>query len=194
MALTASKTVVATKQNPSPRLLAALVADDGHGHERRDVDALQLAWVRKLQSQGYAVAGVVQRITPRPDGSKLMELMDVRTGDEFVISQQLGTLSLSCCVDPSGVAGASGVLRQALSDRVDVVVTNRFGALETSGGGFAQEIWDLVQAGIPVLTVVIPKHIDAWREHTGDLALELPATAQALQDWQTHHLFLPPSP
>ena len=114
-----------------------------------------------------------------------MLLQDVRSGEEFSISQDLGAHARACCIDPAGVAQASSVLRQALADSVDVVVTNRFGGLEAQGGGFVAEIAALAEAGIPLLTIVAPAHLAAWRALTGELGQELPMpqSVQVLHDW-----------
>lgn len=152
-----------------------------HGDE---ADALLLEFCSGLRQTGWQVGGLVQRRLPAPGGGKpLLELEDLRTGEVFSISQRLGKLSQACSLDTGGVAQASAVLRQALADGVQLAVTNRFGELEASGGGFADEIAALAGGGIPVLTVVAHKHLDAWRRFTGGLGQELPASPAALQDW-----------
>lgn len=166
--------------------LAAIVCapDDAHG---ASVDALVLEFCQGLQRQGWQVGGVTQRHQAgRPaDAKPLLELIDLRSGAVYPISQDLGRASRACCIDPTGVAQASGVLRQALSDGVQLAVTNRFGELEATGGGFAAEMAALVEAGIPVLTVVAHRHLDAWRRYTGGLGDELPARTAALHSWFT---------
>ena len=114
-----------------------------------------------------------------------MLLQDVRTGEEFSISQDLGAQSQSCCIDPAGVAQASGALCRALADRVDLAVANRFGALEAAGGGFAAELLALMAEDRPLLIVVGEKHLQAWRSFTGGLGEELPPRLSALQNWFT---------
>ena len=148
-------------------------------------DALLATWVQELQSAGRRVGGVLQHITTWPRGGRRMQLKDVRRPQTFDISQNLGPEATGCCLDTGGVAHASSVLHQALVDRVDVVVVNRFGGLEAKGEGFFSDIAALLDAGIPVLTIVAPKHLAAWRELTGPLALELhlPLPVQALHDW-----------
>ena len=164
--------------------LLALVQVDTNT-SNTDADALQAAWVLELQQAGWGVGGVLQRCTTWPGGAKRMQLHDVSSPQVFEISQDLGSQSSGCSLDPAGVVEASSVLRQALADGVDVVVTNRFGGLEAQGGGFLAEIAALVEAGIPLLTIVAPQHLSAWREMTGALGSELPMpqTVQALHDW-----------
>ena len=168
-----------------PTRLLALVQQDTSNASNTEADALQGAWVLDLQQAGWRVGGVLQRLTTWPRGGKRMQLLDVRGPQVFDISQDLGPQSKGCCLDPAGVVEASSVLRQALVDGVDVVVTNRFGGLEAQGGGFVAEIVALAEAGIPVLTIVAPAHLPAWRALTGSLgqALPMPQPVQALHDW-----------
>lgn len=164
-----------------PAPLAAIVhPDNWHGD-----DTLLADFCHQVQAQGGRVGGVVQAHRLRPSGAKWMLLQDVRTGEEFSISQDLGAQSQSCCIDPAGVAQASGALRQALADRVDLTVTNRFGALEAAGGGFAAELLALLAEERPVLTVVSEKHLQAWRSFTGGTGEQLPPSLAALQSWFT---------
>ncbi|MBX9834950.1 MAG: DUF2478 domain-containing protein [Burkholderiaceae bacterium] len=162
-----------------PSFLAAVVHPDYLG----GVDTLLADFCRSLQAQGHCVGGVVQANRVRPGGGKWMLLQDVRTGEEFSISQDLGAQSQSCCLDPAGVAQASMVLRQALLDRVDVTVANRFGALEAAGAGFSSELLALMADERPLLTLVSEKHLQAWRSFTGGLGYELPPCASALHSW-----------
>lgn len=164
-----------------PSHLAAIVHPDQVG----GADTLLADFCHKLQAQGWSVGGVVQAHRVRPSGAKWMLLQDVRTGEEFSISQDLGPHSQSCCIDPAGVAHASGALRQALLDTVDLTVANRFGALEAAGGGFAAELLALIADERPLLTVVSEKHLQAWRHFTGGMGEELPPRLSALQNWFT---------
>lgn len=164
-----------------PAPLAAIV----HPDTWNGADTLLADFCHHLQAQGCRVGGVVQAHRLRPSGAKWMLLQDVRTGEEFSISQDLGAQSQSCCIDPAGVAQASGALRQALTDRVDLTVTNRFGALEAAGGGFAAELLALLAEERPLLTVVSEKHLQAWRSFTGGMGEELPPRLAALQSWFT---------
>ena len=111
-----------------------------------------------------------------------MALTDIDTGDEYLVSQPLGPDSTSCRADPQGFARASRVLRDALERQPDLVVCNRFGALEAENGGFVAELLALLERGIPVLTVVAPRHFDAWQRFVGEAPL-LPVDPGAWAAW-----------
>ena len=48
---------------------------------------------------------------------------------------------------------------------------------------FATDTFAGFLAGIPVLTIAAPKHLEAWRRFTGGLGEELPPRVSALQSW-----------
>ena len=74
-------------------------------------------------------------------------------------------------------------MRRIAVEGADLAVFNRFGALEAEGGGLAAEMLELMSRGQPVLVIVGERHLDAWRNFTGGLASELPATTDALNRW-----------
>lgn len=143
---------------------------------------LLIDFARKLLESGVKVRGLVQE-TKREAGRKVaMELVEIDTGQRFSIKQNLGA-SASCQIDTQGVAEATRVLRQALAERPDLVVVNKFGHLESEGQGLAQEMLALMAEGVPVLTTLAPDCLDAWETLTGGLAVVLPADEQALMAW-----------
>lgn len=157
-----------------------------------DVDALLAEVVARLRAEGRRVQGL-ERV---PGGAcedcrSTMLLADVSTQETFQVSQDLGPGSKSCRADPAGFARASAVLRRALDDAPDLVVVNRFGSLESEGGGFRAELLDLLAAGVPVLTIVARRHREAW-DRFSDGADVLPARRDAVLEWLAR--VLPPPP
>ncbi len=160
-------------------LRAAAILDDGSG----DADALLASIVSGQRRAGRKVRGLLMA---HPVGAQncaaAMVLVDVETLEEYLVSQPLGQDSQSCRADPQGFARASVVLRRAADEQPDLVVSNRFGGLEVGGGGFCAELLELMSRDVPVLTVVSPRHLDAWNEFTGGAAV-VPAQPQALERW-----------
>lgn len=135
------------------------------------------AFVGELAAQGVKVRGLIQR--HHPD----MHLVDVESGHTYAITQDLGSESESCRLDPSGIAEASVVLRRALAERAVLVVVNRFGKLEAAGGGLSAEMLALMAEGVPMLTCLGADQLDAWAEFTGGAGLVLPADPSAVRHW-----------
>ena len=161
------------------RPAVAAIAHDGTS----DVDALLGAFADRQRARGRRVLGLVMRHRAASEGCRAaMFLSDVDSGREYLVSQPLGADSTACRADPQGFALASAVFRDALEREPDLVVCNRFGALEAEGGGFAAELLALLERGIPVLTVVGPRRAEAWQRFVGEAA-ELPNDPAAWDGW-----------
>lgn len=161
---------------PVPHI-AAIVADAS-----TDADRLLLDFARQLEQSGYRARGLVQQKCLAEAGCAVW-LHDVDNGESYPISQHLGSYSTSCQIDTGGMAEASIVMRRISEDNADLAIFNRFAGLEAEGQGFAQEMLSLMSQGIPVITIVSPRHLPAWRHFTGGLACELPAEASVLESW-----------
>ncbi len=141
-------------------------------------------FARILQGQGYLVKGLIQRNSVSTGGCACtMTLVDVENGQQFRISQDLGTGSTCCRIDTQAVAEASSVLRRAVEAETDLLIVNKFGKLESQGRGMVDEILAAVAQGIPLLTSVEAPLLDRWREFTGGLAEELTPGCGALMRW-----------
>lgn len=168
--------------SPAPWALAAIV------HEEHGVsEAPLLEFAQRLSAQGWCVRGLAQ-VPPQhyPSGTpRRMDLIDLETGQRYPISQHLGAGSGSCCLNPAGVAEATIALRRALgsAQRPDLIVLNRFGALEAKGSGFFDEFAAIAQAGIPAITAVATPYLPAWQAFTAGSAAALPPEAAALDAW-----------
>ena len=148
-----------------------------------DVDALLQHLSTRLQRAGWRVQGLLMTWPAGRHGcAGEMVLVDIRTEDTYLVSQSLGAGSRACRADTQGFARASRVLRAALQDPPDLVICNRFGGLESEGGGFAAELLALMAAGVPVLTAVAPRHLEAWQAFTGG-APTLAADASSVDTW-----------
>ncbi|RMX04216.1 DUF2478 domain-containing protein [Corticibacter populi] len=154
-------------------------------------------FVTRVAGEGWRVRGLRQEsplpasasdpaCAPQPQSAQPgcqrdMELVDVAPGQRGVISQDPGPGSLSCCLSANGVVAARAVLRRALSERPDLIVTNRFGRLEAQGSGLRQEMAVAVEAGLPLVTA--DAFLSDWQAFTGGLTNVLPATDEALDAW-----------
>jgi nucleoside-triphosphatase THEP1 len=160
-------------------LPVAAILDDG----RTDADALLAQAARAAREAGRRVRGLLMTYAGgRNDCAADMVLVDVDTLEEYLVSQPLGAAAGSCRADPQGFARASRVLRDAREQAPDLVVCNRFGGMEAGGEGFTAELLELMAEGVPLLTVVSPRHLDAWTRFTGG-AQVLPAEPDAVRRW-----------
>ena len=158
---------------------AAAILDDGSG----SADALLASIASSQRRAGRRVRGLLMT---HPVGAQncaaAMVLVDLETREEYLVSQPLGQDSQACRADPQGFARASVVLRRAADEQADLVISNRFGGLEAGGGGFCSELLELMSRDVPVLTVVSPRHVEAWQEFTGGATVMQPR-AEAIDRW-----------
>jgi len=158
-------------------LRAAALHHDGS----RDIDALLAAAVARQRARGHRVHGMLMDYAgERGECASAMFLVDIASGERYLVSQNLGSGSRACRADPQGFARASRVLREAGDAAPDLVVSNRFGGLESEGAGFAAELLELMSRGIPLLTVVATPHLPAWQRFTGGAEVLPP---EALDAW-----------
>jgi len=135
-----------------------------------------------LRRDGWRVQGLVQQ-ERGGHGKAATVLVDLESEKCYPLFQNLGSGSDSCSLDHTSVAAASIALREALLQRPDLVVANRFGALEVNGKGLMTEILALISNGIPLITVVPSEYLMVWRSFSGNAGVELPPEMEALQNW-----------
>lgn len=136
------------------------------------IDAALADFARQQRQAGHQVLGLLMSHRDADSGCQAsMVLIDIDTGEEYLVSQPLGSGSQGCSADPQGFARASRVLHEALARQPDLVICNRFGSLEAENGGFAAELLALMAAGIPVLTAVSTRHLPAWHRFVGEAPL-----------------------
>jgi nucleoside-triphosphatase THEP1 len=154
-----------------------------HHDGSRPIDAALAEFATQQRQAGRRVLGLLMKPAAGDAGCQsAMVLTDIDTGDEYAVSQSLGKGSNACAADPQGFARASRVLRNALDQQPDLVIINRYGSLEAENGGFVAELLALLAQGIPVLTVVSTRHLDAWHRFIG-VATLLPSDPGAWQAW-----------
>lgn len=159
--------------------LAAIIYDS----DDQPVDKLLHQMAAKLNSRGDRVAGLAMALNEQGLRRQPMALQDLETGKEYSIAQNLGKESQSCCLNPHGLADATSVLRAALHKPPRLAVVNRFGQQEIDGKGFRTELVQLLELGVPVLTVVKRKFLAQWHEFSGEGATDLPFSEVPVEQW-----------
>jgi len=149
-----------------------------------DVDLIIGAVVDDLTKRGVRVAGVIQR-SGRADPILCQGVnVEFIGSDELLsISQELGPDATGCSLDPNRLAHVAGLLSETLEKDTDLLVINRFGKSEASGGGLIDCANQAVLAGIPVLMAVGWKYQAKWNAYHGGLGLELEPEQAAITEW-----------
>ena len=148
-----------------------------------DVDSLLADFACDLQSRGTAVGGIVQRNLRDQSGKTGMEVLDLLSGNRISICQQLGSGSMACKLDAGALAEAATAVTRAIHDDVALIVINKFSKQEASGRGLRDELAEAIVAGVPVLTAVPEKCLEAWKLFTGDQGTTLLCAREAIESW-----------
>lgn len=165
--------------NRSVPVIGIMCHEKGDGAER-----VLATFALGLRAAGRDAGGLVQRSLRDAEGRRAgVELIDIRTGDAFRISQELGAGSTACSLDTQGLAEASMVLRREIEAGVALLVVNQFGETESAGGGLVAETFEAISRGIPLLTSVATCHLAAWEAMTEGAGEKLAPTPEALQRW-----------
>lgn len=111
-------------------------------------------------------------------------LRSIADGRAYRLFQDLGAGASSCALDPGGVVEAGEAVRHGIAGGCDLVVLSKFGKLEAeNGSGLIPAFAAAIEAGVPVLTSVSPKHAAAWSAFADPLFTRLPADAGAIERW-----------
>lgn len=152
-------------------------------------DALLDRIVRDFQAAGYRIAGVLQHDFARRDRTRCdMNLEDLSSGELVALSEDRGPAARGCRIDQGGLVRAAALVEAALArGPVDLLVVNKFGKIESEGGGLRDVIAEAAACGIPVIVGVPLRNLDAWNAFAGAFATPFPVTGAGLGDWLAAH-------
>ncbi|MCK0511834.1 DUF2478 domain-containing protein [Aromatoleum buckelii] len=151
------------------------------------IEPVLIEAARQLAQQGVRLGGVLQHDIPTTTEDPCgMELEDLSGGERFALSQDLGSGSEACRLDPDALAHAAMAVRNALEQGATLVFINKFGAQEACGSGLRAEMAMAVASGVPVVTAVGERFLDEWQRFTGGgSTLLAPDVAAILEWWDT---------
>lgn len=137
-----------------------------------------------LLAKGWRLAGVVQSNTEgTPGRACLMDLTVLGSGERVRISQDLGTGSRGCRLDPAGLEAAVGLVERSLASGPRLLIVNKFGKQEAEGRGFRPLIGRALAEGVPVLTTVSAKNLAAFEGFAGGMGERLAPGEGDVLDW-----------
>lgn len=137
-----------------------------------------------LRAEGIIVAGYLQRNLSKPAGlTSDTVLEDIETREQFGIMQALGASATSCRLDSGALADITARALRRLERPADILILNRFGKAEADGHGLRAALEMAVDRDVPVLTLVEPAYLQAWRDYVGDMAASLPPVSADALAW-----------
>ncbi|GFE63267.1 hypothetical protein KIN_03410 [Litoreibacter roseus] len=150
---------------------------------RGDTDLLLLEVSQRLTADGIRCAGTVQINTIRAAGSCDMDVRVLPDGPTLRISQNLGSASRGCRLDPSSLEAAVGQVATVLEFGADLLIVNKFGKHEADGRGFRDVIAQAIGRDIPVLVGVNALNLEAFKAFAGPEASPLAPSAETICQW-----------
>ena len=155
-------------------------------------DKALASWGYQLRAAGLAVAGLVQLNTFERDPGKCdMAVEELYSGTVMQLSEDRGPEARGCRLDRSILAEASALLLNALDEKPDILVLNKFGKIEAEGAGLRDVLAKAVEMNVPIIVGVPFRNLDQWRIFAGDMAEECPVDAEQIRRWVVAHYRLP---
>ena len=152
--------------------------------EKGDMDRLLHDVGLALLARGTNVCGVVQINSERPcEGLCDMDVQVLPDGPVLRISQDLGSQSKGCRLDPEVLEQAVGLVEARLEAGAECLLINKFGKHEASGRGFRNTIGQALAADVPVVVGLNAMNEEAFNSFTDGLAERLSADKDAILAW-----------
>ncbi|MFB9261925.1 DUF2478 domain-containing protein [Bradyrhizobium erythrophlei] len=113
-------------------------------------------------------------------------LEDLSTGHCTSIFEDRGAGAAGCRLDEAALSEAAARIEGSMEIRPDLLVLNKFGKAECSGGGLLDLIAGAVDRQITVVIGVPKSNLQAWRNFAGDFAIELSIDTGEIERWVEH--------
>lgn len=163
----------------TPANILAVTYSDGFAADRLIAET-----AFRLRDDGAKVAGLVQINTDVPGRTKCdMAVEELYSRTVIKMSEDRGPEARGCRLDHSRLAGAAGLLIDALDQELDLIILNKFGKIEAEGGGLRDVLGRAVLLDVPLIVGVPYRNLDQWRLFAGGLADECEASTAAVFRW-----------
>jgi hypothetical protein len=158
------------------------------GPRTEPVQPILWQFAQDLKCKGVRVGGVVEVSQRASEGVRSrLAVRDLTSGALISISQDLGSGSTACNLDPCGLAQACAGVERAIADGVDAVVLSKFGKLEAARGGLCDAFRAAILADLPIVTAVSECLTEDWSRFAGPLSDDVAPTMEALDGWWRAH-------
>ncbi|MDH3762933.1 MAG: DUF2478 domain-containing protein [Gammaproteobacteria bacterium] len=142
-----------------------------------------LRFVEQLKSEQVRVGGLLQEARFNANGEiSGLDAIDVLTDQRVPITRPAENDG-ECTFDVSALADTTAILRNAINQRLDLVVVEKFGELEQDGKGLIDEIFQTIAADIPLLISVSEAALPLWQERSGELGSVLAFNVESFRQW-----------
>jgi nucleoside-triphosphatase THEP1 len=161
-----------------PPRLAAIYGEYG---DKADIIIDQI--INRLLAEDRKVIGVRQCVKEAPNSTCAAQLQTIDSGVCHRITRAPSRQSNGWNIDTEAIDKVANCLAERLNSNLDLVIVNRFGRLESDGGGFCCVIQRALELEIPLLTVVNSLWQQSWHDSTDGLVVTLPANHACVLEW-----------
>jgi len=151
--------------------------------DRGNTDLLLAQLAETLAAQAVTCCGTVQINTDCPTGHCDMDVQVLPDGPTLRISQNLGSGSKGCRLDPSVLEEAVELVGHQMVAGADLLIVNKFGKHEAEGRGFRTLIADALMRDMPVLVGVNALNLPAFEAFVGGEVTQLAPNLDELATW-----------
>ena len=149
------------------------------------IDLVLSGVASRLEATGLTLAGIVKDLNhpSRFENGCDMHVRVLPDGPVIQITQDLGSGSAACRLDPGAIAKAVSIIERQSLDAADLFILNKFGPEEAAGRGFVSAIGGAIELEVPVLVGVGARSRGSFDNFADGLADVLPADRDAVLDW-----------
>ncbi|HEY6335552.1 MAG TPA: DUF2478 domain-containing protein [Alphaproteobacteria bacterium] len=147
---------------------------------------LLLAFARELRARGWRTGGVVIDTLYDDAGQKFgLDLIDVANDARLPLARPdtEGVAIGRWVLDPAVLAEGDARIRQAVAERAELIVVDKFGPLESGSGGFMCALRAALGSGLPLLVALRGEFLDGWDGFAHRQTVALRPEMTALWRW-----------
>jgi nucleoside-triphosphatase THEP1 len=140
-------------------------------------------FAQKQKASKTRVGGILQIAIFDTDGNIAgLDAINIATNEQLPISRPRDNGTI-CGLDTSVVTATSSIISAAVDNQLDLVVIEKFGALEQKGGGLIDDILLTIAEGIPLVISMSQTALPVWQELSGGLGDVLAFEETAFEQW-----------
>lgn len=148
-----------------------------------DPDPLMHEFADDLLRSGFRVVGLVQAGHTIGLAQARVSAVALPMRTAVSLRHTCEPASVGCHLDEGHLAETRCRIAAAMSEGADLVIINRFGKLEATGGGFVDEIRLAVAADIPVLIAVTDQRFWMWTRFCAGMTVKLACSREPIEAW-----------
>ena len=148
------------------------------------VDRMALfKFAEKQKALKTRIGGILQTAIFDAEGNIAgLDAIDIATNERLPISRPRSNGTI-CGLDTSVLASTSSIIRDVIDNQLDLVVIEKFGALEQSGKGLVDDILNAIAEDIPLIISMSQNALPVWRDLSGGLGDVLVFEEIAFEQW-----------